>query len=114
LRHIERTRLLLHVVDVSSNGRDAVEDFVTITRELEMYKLDLLAKPQIVAASKMDALDDRSKLDALAAFCQERGLELYEISSVTGQGLERLVRALWTRLELPQDEGSVAAEVPAG
>ena len=58
LRHVERTKLLLHVIDVSSTGRDPVEDFLTISRELELYKADLLEKPQMVAASKMDALDD--------------------------------------------------------
>jgi GTP-binding protein len=99
LRHVERTKLLLHVVDISSNGRNAVEDFLTIVRELELYSLDLLSRPQVVAASKMDALDEPSKLDALRAFCSERGLELFEISSVTGYGIERLVNRLGVRLQ---------------
>ena len=99
LRHVERTKLLLHVVDISSNGRNAVDDFLTIVRELELYRLDLLSKPQVVAASKMDALDEPSKLEALREFCNERGLELFEISSVTGHGIDRLVTALGVRLQ---------------
>jgi GTP-binding protein len=99
LRHVERTRLLLHVVDVSSNGRSAVDDFTTIMRELELYKPTLLAKPQMVAATKMDALDEPAKVAELAEFCNRRGLEFFEISSVTGYGLDRLVTALGRRLE---------------
>jgi len=99
LRHIERTKLLLHVVDVSSNGRDAVEDFLTISRELELYKTDLLAKPQMIAASKMDALDEDEKLERLRAFAKERGVEFFEISSVTGQGIDRLTSALGMAIE---------------
>jgi GTP-binding protein len=99
LRHVERTKVLLHVVDVSSTGRDPVEDFLTIARELELYKADLLDKPQMVAASKMDAVDDASRVDRLRAFVEGRGLEMFEISSVTGQGLDRLVAALGARLD---------------
>src|SRR6266478_4085236 len=65
LRHVERTKLLAHVIDVSSTGRDPVDDFLTISRELELYKADLLRKPQIVAASKMDAVDDAARLERL-------------------------------------------------
>src|SRR5262249_24200321 len=71
LRHIERTKLLLHVVDVSSTGRDPIDDFLTISRELELYKRDLLLKPQMVAASKMDALDEPDRLERFRGFCQE-------------------------------------------
>src|SRR6266576_3770019 len=65
LRHVERTKLLVHVIDVSSTGRDPVEDFLTISRELQLYRTDLLAKPQIVAASKMDAVDDGARVERL-------------------------------------------------
>ncbi len=98
LRHVERTKLLLHVVDVSSTERDTVSDFVVICRELELYKTDLSAKPQMVAASKMDALDDRERVERLREFVAARGLELFEISSVTGQGIDRLVNALGSRV----------------
>ena len=99
LRHIERTKLLLHVIDVSSTGRDPVEDFQIISRELELYSAGLMAKPQLVAASKMDALDDPSRLDLLRGFCEERGLELFEISAVSGHGIDRLVNALGASVE---------------
>lgn len=94
LRHIERTKLLLHVVDVSSTGRDPVDDFEKISRELELYKAELLDKPQMVVASKMDALDEPERLKRLKAFCEERGLELLEISSVTGRGIQDLIYRL--------------------
>ena len=99
LRHVERTKLLLHVIDVSSTGRDPVEDFLTISRELELYNADLLGKPQLVAASKMDALDEPERVAALRDFCNERGLELFTISAVTGLGLKELVNALGKRIE---------------
>lgn len=106
LRHIERTKLLLHLVDVSSTaGRDPVADFETIMSELQSYKIDLLAKPQIVAASKMDALDDESRIDRLRDLCRRKGLELVEISSVTGLGIAELIRAVGRRLEMT-DEAS--------
>jgi GTP-binding protein len=98
LRHVERTKLLLHVVDVSSTGRDPVEDFLVICRELELYKTDLLSKPQMVAASKIDALDDRERVHRLREFVASRGLELFEISSVTGHGIDRLIGALGSRV----------------
>ncbi len=99
LRHIERTKLLLHVVDVSSNGRDPVEDLVTISQELRLYKADLLDKPQFVAASKMDAVDDPSRVEQLRQFASEQGFEFLEISAVTGQGIPQLVNLLGARLE---------------
>jgi GTP-binding protein len=99
LRHIERTKLLLHVIDISSTGRDPVDDFLTISRELELYNADLLGKPQLVAASKMDALDEPERLERLRAFCSERGLELFAISAVTGLGLKELVTALGKQVE---------------
>ena len=64
LRHIERTKVLIHLVDISSeSGRDPVEDFDTIRRELELYNPEMLAKPQLVAANKIDALDDPKRVD---------------------------------------------------
>jgi GTP-binding protein len=99
LRHIERTKLLLHVIDVSSTGRDPVEDFQIISRELQLYSAELTAKPQMVAASKMDALDDPDRVELLRRFCEERGLDLFEISAVTGRGIDALVNALGARVE---------------
>ena len=99
LRHIERTKLLLHVIDVSSTGRDPVEDFQIISRELELYSAELMAKPQIVAASKVDALDDPGRVELLRRFCEERGLNFFEISAVTGRGIDALVNELGARVE---------------
>jgi len=99
LRHVERTKMLVHVIDVSSTGRDPVEDFLTIARELELYKANLLDKPQIVVASKMDALDDQTRVEQLRAFSRERGLEMFEISSVSGLGIKEFIHAVGKRLE---------------
>ena len=100
LRHIERTSILAHVIDISSvSGRDAVEDFLIIENELNQYKAELGEKPRVIVASKMDALDDESRLDRLRSFCQERGLELIEVSSVTGKGISTLKRNLGKRIE---------------
>jgi GTP-binding protein len=105
LRHIERTKMLLHVIDVSSDsGRDPVDDYFAITRELEAYSADLLSKPTVVAASKMDALDDKSRIEALRELCTREGIELVEISSVTGFGIDRLVKVLGARLEALKSE----------
>jgi GTPase len=95
LKHIERTRLLVHLVDVSeATGRDPVQDFNTIMDELAHFSEDLAKKPMIVAASKMDAAQDASRVDALKELAKERDLEFYEISSVTGKGIEELKYAM--------------------
>jgi GTP-binding protein len=110
LRHIERTRMLLHVIDVSTTGRDPVEDFRTISRELEMYSPELVRKPQLVAASKMDALDEKERLEKLEGFCREAGLDLFAISAVTGHGIKELVNALGKRVEeFREREAALAA-----
>ena len=107
LRHVERTKLLAHVIDVSSSDRDPVDDFLTISRELQLYKADLMAKPQIVVASKMDALDDASRVEGLRDFCEARGLELFEISAVTGFGIDELIHAVGARVEQIRKAGEV-------
>ncbi len=99
LRHVERTKLIVHVVDVSSTGRDPVEDFQIIERELQSYKSALLEKPQLVVASKLDALDDPARVESLRKFCKARGLDLSEISSVTGLGIKELIYALGNEVE---------------
>jgi GTP-binding protein len=99
LRHVERTKLLAHVIDVSSTGRDPVDDFVMISREIELYKADLLAKPQVVAASKMDAVDDPARVERLREFCDDRGFQMFEISAVTGYGIDDFVNGVGMKLE---------------
>lgn len=95
LRHVERTRLLAHLVDVSeSSGRDPVEDFHVILRELGEFSAELPKKPMIVVATKLDAAQDPSRIEALQSLADERKLRFYAISAVTGEGLEELKRAM--------------------
>src|SRR5437868_3460624 len=85
LRHIERTKLLLHLVDVSSaSGRDAVSDYETVNRELASYNQDLAQRPQFVVATKIDALDEPQRLESLKAKAREDGKPCFAISSATG------------------------------
>ncbi len=96
LRHIERTKVLIHLVDVSSeSGRDPVEDFDTIRRELELYNAELIAKPQLVAANKIDALDDPKRVTALEKRAKKLKLKFFQISAVTGEGVNDLIEAAW-------------------
>lgn len=92
LRHVERTRLLLHVIDVSGlNGRSAVQDFEQINTELEKYSDKLISKKQIVVANKLDVMQDRTELEALRKIATEKGLEFFEISGATRQGVDELM-----------------------
>jgi GTP-binding protein len=100
LRHIDRCRLLVHVVDVSgSEGRDPVADFDTINAELSQYSPDLATRPQIVVASKTDVMVDTENLDRLRAHVEALGYPLYEISAAAHQGTRELVRRVATELE---------------
>jgi len=99
LRHLERTKVLVHLVDVSgASGRSPVNDLNIVRRELELFQPALAAKPQIVAANKIDAVDDPSRIDALAARANELGLPFFRISAVTGAGIPELLEAMWRRL----------------
>jgi len=105
LRHIERTRLLAHLVDVSeSSGRDPVRDFETVMEELASFSQDLAAKPMIVVATKMDLAQDRERVASLRHLAVERGLAYFEISSATGQGIDALKYALAERVLAPAPE----------
>jgi len=100
LRHIERTKLLLHMVDVSSlSGRETVSDYETVNKELASYNPDLASRPQIVVATKIDALDDPSRLETLRARAETDGKQFFAISSATNRGITELVNALASRLE---------------
>ena len=100
LRHIDRCRLLLHVVDVSgSEGRDPVEDFHAICEELKNYSVDLSSRPMIVAANKVDLMmPDSDNLERLRAAVEEAGCALYEISAGTTQGTRNLMRVVAEKL----------------
>ena len=96
LRHIERTKVLIHLLDVSgASGRDPVEDFETIRRELELHNPELIEKPQLVAANKIDALDDPAKVTALEKRAKKLKLKFFRISAVTGEGINTLIEAAW-------------------
>jgi len=98
LRHIERTRLLLHLVDVSAaEDRDPVADFKIIEKELAEHNSELPEKPRIVVATKLDAADP-AKLRKLQQWCRQQRMELIKISSVTGEGLEELKHGIIRKL----------------
>ena len=101
LRHIDRCRLLVHVIDVSgSEGRDPVEDFDAICAELKNYSVDLSNRPMIVAANKLDIMDPESdNLERLKARVAREGIELYEISAGTTQGTRQLMRVVAQKLQ---------------
>jgi len=108
LRHIERTRLLAHLVDVSeASGRDPVQDFETVMTELESFSRDLVAKPMIVVATKMDAAQDPERVAALRSMAAQRGLDFFEISSATGLGIETLKLAMAQRILAPAPAAAV-------
>jgi GTP-binding protein len=99
LRHLERTKVLVHLVDVSSaTGRDPATDLDVIRRELELFQPTLAAKPQLVAASKMDAVDDESRVARLAKKAADLQLPFYRVSAATGAGIPDLLEAMWQRL----------------
>src|SRR5205807_7307759 len=102
LRHIERTRLLVHLVDVSeSSGRDPVHDFEVVTEELASFSGDLVKKPMLVLATKLDAAQDPERVASLRRLAAERGLPYLEISSATGQGIDALKHAMADRVLAP-------------
>ena len=92
LRHIERTRLLLHVIDVSgSEGRDPVEDFYTINEKLKKYSQKLSERKQIIVANKIDSMQDESLYNNLEKLAKEKGLEIFKISAATNVGIKELM-----------------------
>ncbi len=102
LRHVERCRLIIHVVDASGmEGRDPIEDYETIQTELERFSEDLAKRPQLLAANKCD-LATPEQIDRLKAYAAEKGIPFFPISAATTQGTAELVQATASRLaELP-------------
>lgn len=101
LRHIDRCRLLIHVLDVSgSEGRDPVADFDAINAELSQYNADLEKRPQIVAANKVDIMEDPENLERLRAHVEQLGYPLFEISAAAHQGVEQLVNKVAEMLSI--------------
>jgi GTPase len=100
LRHVERTRLLVHLIDTSDMAEmDPVKAFEIIEGELGAFSQRLLDKPMIVVATKLDATTDRSKLEELEKFCIKRGLEFHAISAAAGEGVKDLVRGIADALD---------------
>ena len=96
LRHVERTKVLVHVVDVSgASGRQPAADLDIVRHELEQYDAALARRPQLVAANKIDALDDPARVEALARRAAELELPFFRISGATGAGVPALLEALW-------------------
>jgi GTP-binding protein len=105
LRHIERTRLLVHLVDVSElTGRDPAEDFRVVMGELAGFSEDLPKKPMFVVASKVDVAQDPQRIESLRALAASEEMPFFEISSVTGQGIEELKRAMAQEISKPAEE----------
>ncbi|MDM7923171.1 MAG: GTPase ObgE [Pyrinomonadaceae bacterium] len=95
LRHVERTKLILHLVDVSSiSGRDPVDDYHVINRELANYSSDLAERPQIVVATKIDAIDDPERIERLKDAAKADSREFLQISSVANTGVKELIRVV--------------------
>jgi GTP-binding protein len=115
LRHIERTRLLVHLVDVSdSSGRpEVVQDIEVIQGELESFGAGLSEKPMIMVASKVDAAN-KDKLAKLKRYCKKAGLELYPISAVTGKGIEDLKYAMAERVKQLRAEEAAPSSTEYG
>jgi len=113
LSHLERTKVLVHLVDMSSaTGRDPADDFDVISRELELFPgrdatgERLADKPVLVAANKMDALDEPNRLVRLERHLQSAGVPLYPVSAATGQGLDALLEAVWREVARAREQAS--------
>lgn len=112
LAHLERTKILVHVIDVSSfSGRDPVDDFEIIRKELQEFigtgedvAEALASKPQIAAANKIDAMDDPARLEKLKKHLKKKKVAMYPISAVTGEGLPALMEAMWSAVKARTDE----------
>lgn len=106
LRHIERTRLLLHVIDVSgSEGRDPVDDFNKINSELQKYSKKLSERTQIIVANKIDSMQDEKLYKNLENLAKEKKLEIFKISAVTGEGVDKLIKHVSELLKiLPKED----------
>ena len=106
LRHVERTRLLLHVIDIAgTEGRDPVDDFNKINAELEKYSEKLASRKQIIVANKIDSMQDEENFKALEKLAKEKDLEIFKISAVTGEGLNELFNHVAKLIKtLPKEE----------
>ncbi len=112
LRHIERTKVIIHIVDAAgTEGRDPVEDIYAINKELEAYNADIAKRPQVIAANKIDAIYDdgtgNDPVSALKAEFEPKGIKVYPISAVSGKGLKELLYEVNNMLEAIDEEPTV-------
>lgn len=106
LRHIERTRLLLHVIDVSGiEGRSPIQDFYTINEELKQYSEKLIVRKQVIVANKIDVMQNEENYKRLEELAKKENIEIYKISATTGEGIDKLMSDISKILkELPKEE----------
>ncbi len=105
LRHVERTSILLHLVDISDIPEsDPVKNFEEINRELELYSPDLVKKPQVVAGTKLDIAVDRVRLDRFEQYCKINKIDFFPVSAVTGSGIKNLLAYLSAKLADMKDK----------
>ncbi len=112
LRHIERTKVIIHIVDAASTeGRDPIEDIYAINKELEAYNADIAKRPQVIAANKIDAIYDvgegNDPVSAIKAEFEPKGIKVYPISAVSGKGLKELLYEVNNMLEAIDEEPTV-------
>lgn len=108
LRHIERTKILVHVVDVASvEGRDPIQDFDGVNKELKEYSEALAQKPQIVVANKVDVLENESGFNEFKNYVESKGFKVFKISAVNGQGLKELMYFIGEQLKNIPDEEQI-------
>lgn len=100
LRHVERSNILIHVLDVTGiEGRDPIEDFHKINEELKKYSEKLSKKPQLIALNKIDLVEDVATIDRVRSYFEENGYEVFTVNALTGEGLSDLVRRAWYYVE---------------
>lgn len=108
LRHIERTKIIIHVLDVSGlEGRDPIDDYNKINKELKLYNEKLAMRPQIIVANKMDLLESQENLPRVAEYMEKLGYQIYPVSAATGEGLSELMQVaskmLLAHVEAPEE-----------
>jgi GTPase len=105
LRHVERTRVLIHLVELTGEeGREPLRDFDVINRELERYDPEVARRPQVIALAKLDVTETREAWPGLQAAFAARGLSLHAISAATGEGMKSLLEEVWKRLKSPEPQ----------